>query len=451
MIVSYVLNQDFMDKSAGEVIQLDQDQAEALISAGIIAEAGPDDVNGDAPADDAGEMPNPEAEALTRAFETSLIKATESVVAKMNKTAAKPRLTVPAEVKDAKAGFKDFGDFARCLSYAARGDWNAQRKLNTFRTKAPTGASEGTNADGGYAVIPEWASEIWDKARDYPNLLEKVQKYSVGGQTLNIPAINESSRADGSRFGGLQSYYIGEGNTFTGSKLGMTQVSLTLNKLGVFCYLTNELINDNAFNLTNYLQEKVALELLFKTNDGLINGTGSSQPTGILNAAAVVEVAKETSQTANTIVFPNLVKMYNRLYFSSRGAAVWLCNQEVTAQLVSMTFPNASGTQSAFGGVSFNAHDEFPLRVFGAPVITVENCAALGTVGDIILADLSQYVVIDKPLEVAVSTEFHFNQYETVYRFVYRWDAKSPWTSALTPYKGSATTSPFIVLATRGT
>lgn len=456
MLVAYILADDFMGQQAGDVVQLDPEdpKTQALVDAGVINEASEEDVQGDeGPDDGAGEMPAPDAMAravadLTTKLENRIAKATELAINKVNKQ--KPRLTLPAEAKDKTGGFKNFGDFMRCMAFAHHGDWNAQRKMTQFRTKAsPTGANEGTNSAGGYAVLPEWTDEIWDKARNYPNLLEKVQKYSISGQTLNVPAINETSRADGSRFGGLQSYYIAEGDTFTGSQLGLTQVSLTLHKLGVFCYLTNELINDNAFDLTNYLQEKVALELLFKTNDGLINGAGSTQPTGIMNAAALVTVS--TSSSNATIAFPDLVAMYQRLYFGSRASAVWLINQEVLPQLLQMTFPNTSGTFSAFGGVTFSAHDEFPLRIFGKPVIEVENCSALGNSGDIILCDLSQYNVIDKGLEVAVSDQFHFNQYETVYRFVYRWDAKSPWTSALSPYKGSKTYSPFIVLAGRGT
>lgn len=449
-LIAYVFTQDVGSNKAGDVVQLDADEAKPLVDAGILDEATADDVGG-GDADEGGEMPAPEAAALTRAIESSIVKATELAVNKITSNTKTNKLKVPAEAKDHKGGFKNFGDFARCLSFASRGDWGAQRRLDGFRQKAPTGASEGTNADGGYAVIPEWASEIWDKTRSKFNLMERTSKYTVSGQTMNFPTINESSRADGSRFGGLQSYYIGEGNTFTGSKLGMGQISLTLNKLGVFCYLTNELINDNAFNLTTYLQDKVAQELLFKTNDGLINGSGSSQPTGILNAAALVSIAKESGQSAATIVYPNLVKMWGQLYFASRPNAVWLVNQQVWQQLLQMTFPNSSGTYPAFGGLTFDAHQEFPLNIFGRPVIELENCSQLGNQGDIILADMSQYNVIDKPLEVAVSTEYHFNQYETVYRFVYRWDAKSPWASALTPYKGSLTLSPFVVIDNRGT
>jgi HK97 family phage major capsid protein len=457
MIGLYCVTEDFAGHKAGEILKLSVEQAEKL--ADFVTEATEEDLSGQIGEDDKPETDQePEQEqlaatAVTRAVDKLAKKIEDSVTRATEKAIGKPaNVKIPAEAKDHKAGFKNMGDFARCLYMAKMGNYGAQRKLDGFVVKtSPTGMNETTSADGGYAVIPEWTSEIWDKVRSKMNLIQYVKKYSISGQTLNIPSVNETSRANGSRWGGVRSYYIAEGDTFTSSKLGLTQTSLTLNTLGAFVYVTNQLLQDNAFDLSNYIQDIVAQEMLFQTNDGLINGAGTTQPVGLKNAAALVTVAAEGSQSAATVLFPNLAKMWGRLYEQCYGSAIWIMNQQVYQQLVQMTFPNASGDFSVFGGVSFNAHDTFPLQIFGRPAVICENCSQLGNVGDIYLADLGEYAVIEKPFEMAISTDFHFNQNEVVYRFIYRWDAKSPWTSALTPYSGGPTTSPFIALASRGT
>jgi HK97 family phage major capsid protein len=86
----------------------------------------------------------------------------------------------------------------------------------------------------------------------------------------------------------------------------------------------------------------------------------------------------------------------------------------------------------------------------GRPVIPVEYCSTLGTVGDIVLADLSQYIVIDKGgVQTAESIHVRFAYDERTFRATYRIDGQ-PWhRSAITPANGSNTQSPFVALATR--
>ena len=71
------------------------------------------------------------------------------------------------------------------------------------------------------------------------------------------------------------------------------------------------------------------------------------------------------------------------------------------------------------------------------------------TSGDIILADLSQYIMIDKGgLQSASSIHFKFTTDETAFRFVFRVDGQPWWSTALIPFKGSSNTlSPFVVLS----
>jgi len=89
--------------------------------------------------------------------------------------------------------------------------------------------------------------------------------------------------------------------------------------------------------------------------------------------------------------------------------------------------------------------------LLGRPIIPIEQCAALGTVGDIILADMSQYVrCVKGGIQSASSIHVQFTTDETTFRWVYRTDGQPIWNSPLTPYKDTTKTqSPFIVLAVR--
>jgi HK97 family phage major capsid protein len=86
----------------------------------------------------------------------------------------------------------------------------------------------------------------------------------------------------------------------------------------------------------------------------------------------------------------------------------------------------------------------------GRPVIPVEYCSTMGSVGDVILMDPSQYLMINKGgLKSATSIHVRFLTDEMTLRFTLRTDGEPTWHSALTPYKGVNTLSPFVTLAVR--
>lgn len=470
MLVAYVFNQDFGANSEGDVVQLDPETAQALVDAGVISEASEEHVNGG----DEGEEATPEAPeqnaALTRAvaslsknLEKTIAKTTEQVVSRVVNTARPTGLgTVPAQTK--APVFKCMGEMLKAQWQASQGNVRARNQLNAYeqelRLKAPPlGSNEGTNTQGGYAVKPEWYREIWDKVRDYPNLLDMTEVININSNTLNIPALSETSLVDGTRHGGVLAYWLAEAATATSSYPALTQVQSVLNTQVVLVYVTNQLLQDaNIENFESFINKKVALEFAWQHNQAVISGSGSSQPTGILNQPSLVTVTKSGNDTNAMFGFRDLANMYRALYPPSRNNAVFIMNPEAYAILLSMVFEPSTGsatTYPAFGGLSYNAADErSPLRIFGRPVIECMNNPQLGLPGDIILADLSQLVCAQHPgIEAAISTEIQFPTLQTAYRFVRRYDLKSPWTAALTPADGKTqyNYSPFVVLQSRGT
>jgi HK97 family phage major capsid protein len=99
-------------------------------------------------------------------------------------------------------------------------------------------------------------------------------------------------------------------------------------------------------------------------------------------------------------------------------------------------------------GVTGVGGNPYPL-LKGRPVIVLEQCPALGAVGDIALIDPSQYILIDGGEKTAMSVHAHFDSDEIVFRFTWRVDGKGAYSSPITPFNGSQTRSPFVTLAAR--
>ena len=178
--------------------------------------------------------------------------------------------------------------------------------------KTIQGMSEAIGSDGGFAVLPEYSSSIFEKV--YENdLFSRTDNYTVVGNNMTFPRLNESSRANGQRAGGLQASWVGQGGSIPPTRIGLGQLALKLKKLAIVVYLADELVDDSGIALEQYVTRKVTQEFNFMVGDAIVEGTGGGQPQGILSSGALLTVAKESGQAAATLVKENIDKMYSRL------------------------------------------------------------------------------------------------------------------------------------------
>lgn len=378
-----------------------------------------------------------------RAWDESIGRAEKLLaIEPEDRSTEKPEVK-PTPAKDNEKRFASFGEQLMAAYRAATPGGKVDERLTT---RAASDLNESTPSDGGFLVQQDFVTELLKRTYETGILASKVKKIpiSTNANGMKINAIDEDSRANGSRWGGVQTYWEGEADEITASKPKFRQMELSLKKLTGLCYATDELLQDAAA-LEAVIRQAFAEEFGFKIDDAILSGSGEGEPLGILNSGAIVTVAKEASQT-DTITVENLIKMWNRLWSRSRANAVWYINQELEPYLYTLKIGDKPVYIPA-GGLSEKPYG----TLFGRPVVPIEQCSAAGEVGDIILADIGQYLLIDKGgIKSASSIHVRFLYDENVFRFIYRVDGKPIWTKPLTPYKGSATVSPFVTLAKRG-
>lgn len=371
---------------------------------------------------------------------------------------AKPQVRVGTD-REAAAPFTSFGEQIQAIMSAGMPSGSIDKRLlhhnevyrNPF-SAAATGASQGDPSSMGFIVAPQFSTAIWDGLNQQPdNLLAMVDSYPVEGESLTFPANAETSRATGSRYGGVQGYWLAEADQITASKPKLRQAKVEPQELGVLVYLTNKLLRNAPVALEQYVTKAATEEIGFLTSDSIIRGTGAGKPAGWLNSASLVTVAAEGSQAAATVLHQNISKMWQRLHPRSRGGAVWLANPDVEPELDNLFMPvqNVAGTENV-GGRDQRLYNPEAGTLKGRPVIFTELCETLGTVGDLILVDPKGYLAgVRSGIDSEMSIHLRFDYAETALRFMFEVDGQ-PWlASALTPYKGSNTLSTHVALATR--
>ena len=303
---------------------------------------------------------------------------------------------------------------------------NVDKRLTVHA--GPSGLNTSVDSEGGFAVPDDWSDQLFSKLSTDNEIIRRCTNFGEPRSSSHfLPYVDESSKADGSRFGGFRAYWVGEGDVITDSKPAFGLQQRKMRKLAALCYVTDELVED-APRLAENLQFLASAELGFDFAEEIVNGS-AGRPLGLLNSSAKITVDKETNQTAATVWAPNIKKMIARLWGPSIRTAVWLFNQELLPQLSELTDEGQWGSEATSVGASpvpmwdWGVPGQFP-RLCGRPAIPVEHCKAPGTEGDLILTDLSQYgIVLKARTDYSMHVRFVYSEGGVSFRLAMRWGA----------------------------
>jgi HK97 family phage major capsid protein len=359
------------------------------------------------------------------------------------------RVEVKKQLLFGTGGFKNFGEYALAIfnSNPHTGGL-VDRRLLPLKNASLTGdyGNEGVNTDGGYSVPPDFRAEIVKKIFSEASLVSMTDQQTTTSRAMTFP-VDDSTPWQAT--GGIRFNWLGEAEQITRSKPQLTLSEVKLEKIATLVPITEELLED-APAIGSYLSSKVPEVLGFAMNDALINGTGAGQPLGILESPALRTIDAEAGQTAGTVNFDNIIKMRGSMYPHGKNKAVWLATPQIEEQLMKLTFPSSVNTIPVYlppNGLSATPYG----TLLGRPVITTEACAEIGNPGDLIFADLSQYMTLTRRgtgLRTDVSIHIFFEYDVSSFRFILRFGGK-PWWNNPMPGKGAAIYSPFVVLAER--
>lgn len=363
-------------------------------------------------------------------------------------TTARPTVAASPKPNARTGGFQHLGEFATVCRMAAMRDENAHNRL-----VAALGMNEGIGEDGGFLVPAEFRDAIMKIVEGEQSLLSMTD-----GSTTSRNAVTQNvDKTTPWGTAGINVYWEGEGQAAAASKQPMEQGTLRLNKLFGRVDVSDELLED-APQLDNYLRVKAPEVMTSVINLAIVQGNGVGKPLGFMNSGALVTIAAETSQPADTIMHRNLVKMMGRLYAPCWPRSTWLMHQDVWAQLPLISFrdvgsyPSTATAPAVPAYMPPNGISVAPFgTLFGRPVLPLQAMETIGDLGDIALVDLSAYRTVTKAGGTRVDTSIHlkFDTDETVFRFIFRLAGAPWWSSTISPRDGNNTLSPFVTLASR--
>ena len=260
-------------------------------------------------AEDTATYDKMEADVVALGKEIERLERQASIDAELAKATSTPIATKPGaggkapEEKTGRASDEYKGSF-----------WNA------MRAKAPSAAvynalQVGTDSEGGYLVPDEFEHTLIE-ALEEENVFRTLAKIiNTSSGDRKIPVVATKGEAS----------WIDEEGLYQEDDDAFTQVSIGAYKLGTMIKVSEELLNDSAFDLESYISKEFARRIGAREEDSFFNGDGTGKPLGILAASGGAEIGVKAA-SATAITADEIIDLFYSLKSPYRKKAVWVLN-----------------------------------------------------------------------------------------------------------------------------
>jgi len=253
-------------------------------------------------------------------------------------------------------------------------------RSKTIRPEVADALQVGTDTEGGYLVPDEFEHTLVE-ALEEENIFRKLAHViTTSSGDRKIPVVASKGSAS----------WVDEEGTITESDDAFGQVSIGAYKLGTLVKVSNELLNDSAFDLESYISNEFARRIGNKEEDAFFNGDGTGKPTGILNATGGAQVGVTTA-SATVITADEIIDLFYSLKAPYRKKAVWILNDATVKIIRKLKDKNDNYLwQPALTAGT-------PDTILGRPVYTSSYVPVVAAgAKTVIFGDLSYYWIADR-------------------------------------------------------
>ena len=215
----------------------------------------------------------------------------------------KPDNTVP-EVKTGRASNEYKSAF-----------WKQVRAKDGIPTEIRNALSEGTDTEGGYLVPDEFENTLVQALSAENIVRSHAHVFTTTSGSHKIPVVTTKGTAA----------WVDEGGAITESDDVFGQQLIGAHKVATLIKVSEELLNDSAFDLEAYFTTEFARRIGNAEEDAFLNGDGSGKPTGIFDETSGAKTGITTA-TATAITADEIIDLFYCLDGAYRRNAIWVVN-----------------------------------------------------------------------------------------------------------------------------
>lgn len=306
--------------------------------------------------------------------------------------------------------------------------------------------AENNLTSGSYLVPIEFPAMVIEAAIKTSPVLQNIWRMPMNASLISLPKLTQS---DGSYFGGVTFQETGgvtyssgviantgEGVQITPKQATIERLMLLAKKVVAGVVLTDEIIQDSVINIVNYMTGLLVRAWQYRLEYYVIQGNGTTQPLGITKDADVIASAVPRL-TAGQLNYKDLIKVDGELDEIFSGQEFWLMRKKTLADLRLKVDDVKQPIVRETWGERMGIPTLTP-TILGHPYHVTKNVPALGSTGDVIIANLGMYILgIRSDMRIDISDAPRFEYDETNVRFVARLDGKPGTAFAFKMLKGA--------------
>lgn len=238
------------------------------------------------------------------------------------------------------------------------------------------------DAQGGYLAPEAVGSE----------LIKLLTQYSPIRSYARIAAIGAQSIHYNRKVSGTSAYWVSEIGNRTASQPAYEQITLTPYELATFTDISNQLLEDSAYNLEGELTADFAESFGKAEGVAFLTGDGASKPVGLLNATGIAEFGTgAASGFKATNPADTIIGMFHALPGVHAQNAVWIMNRNTLAMM--RMWKNGQGSYLLADPITAG----MPTTLLGRPVVEMVDMADVAAnAHPIIFGDLQGYRIVDR-------------------------------------------------------
>ena len=207
--------------------------------------------------------------------------------------------------------------------------WNMIRNRGNYG-EVHNALSVGEDSEGGFTVPDEFERKLVEALEGNNIFRGMATVIRTSSGTRKIPIAEDTGEAS----------WIDEGEEIPESDTTFGQTMLSAYKLGTMIKISNELLNDSAFDLASYIARRFGVRMGNAEERAFITGDGVGKPLGLLDDAGAkigVTAAKTTA-----ISFDEVFQLYYALKAPYRKKAEFLCSEALVLQLMTIKDNNGN-------------------------------------------------------------------------------------------------------------
>ncbi|MCM1232249.1 MAG: phage major capsid protein [Ruminococcus flavefaciens] len=226
----------------------------------------------------------------------------------MNAPTAKPLTGKPEATKvDEKTG--------RASDAYKAAFWNQVRAKDGISSEVRNALSEGVDSEGGYLVPDEFEHTLVQALSANNIVRDHAHVFTTNSGVHKIPVVTSKGTAA----------WVDEGAALPESDDVFGQQLIGAHKVATLIKVSEELLNDSAFDLEDYFTTEFARRIGNTEEDAFLNGNGTGKPTGIFDNTAGAQTGV-TAGSATAVTADEIIDLFYSLESVYRRNAIWLLN-----------------------------------------------------------------------------------------------------------------------------